>query len=391
MRRRALPAIAANLAGIVALAGALPAQRIVSSVDLSGTSVWYADSIHSAGSSINPALRVDWTRATLSAFGSVSQLERGNLSMEGTLAPSVFTPSIGPFTAEFAGSLGGSTHQDGTKTGQTLGLVRAYAMGDAAGAWAGAGAGRTWDGSVWRSVRQAEAGAWIETGGVTTLATVSPVVVADTIRYTDTQLALRYPVNAFELGLTAGTRSGSVGAADGGTSRTWGSVSVIAWLTSRLALVGNVGTYPVDLTQGYAGGRFATVALRIASRNARSADRTTTQTSSPRSDSAPDTSGALASGPGATVFDTRTVNGTSRLLRVYAPAAHTVEINADFTLWQAVQLARGGDGWWAITRPIAAGTYQMNLRIDGGPWLAPPGLLTTNDEFGGTVGLLTIE
>jgi 1,4-alpha-glucan branching enzyme len=92
-----------------------------------------------------------------------------------------------------------------------------------------------------------------------------------------------------------------------------------------------------------------------------------------------------------TALEVRTLVGTQRVLRIYAPAARTVEITGDFTHWQAVQLTRGSDGWWSVTRAMAPGTYQMNLRIDGGRWLAPPGLLTTSDEFGGTIGILTIE
>jgi hypothetical protein len=33
----------------------------------------------------------------------------------------------------------------------------------------------------------------------------------------------------------------------------------------------------------------------------------------------------------------------------------------------------------------------MNIRLDGGAWIVPPGLLTSTDEFGGLVGLVTIE
>ena len=68
-----------------------------------------------------------------------------------------------------------------------------------------------------------------------------------------------------------------------------------------------------------------------------------------------------------------------------------VEINGDFTQWRAIQLTRGSDDWWSATLPIAAGTYQMNVRIDGGAWLAPPGLMTSTDEFAGVVGILIVE
>jgi hypothetical protein len=31
------------------------------------------------------------------------------------------------------------------------------------------------------------------------------------------------------------------------------------------------------------------------------------------------------------------------------------------------------------------------LRVNGGDWTVPPGLLSMIDEFGGTVGLLEVE
>jgi hypothetical protein len=38
-----------------------------------------------------------------------------------------------------------------------------------------------------------------------------------------------------------------------------------------------------------------------------------------------------------------------------------------------------------------AGTYRLNVRVDGGEWVAPPGLLDVEDEFGGRVGLLVLS
>ncbi|MGE5731606.1 MAG: glycogen-binding domain-containing protein [Gemmatimonas sp.] len=379
MIRAMLAAAAASLVVV----GAVSAQRVVSSVDVSGTGVWYADTVRSAGSSLSPALRVDWAHATLGASGNVSQLGNGGLSFQGVVAPSVFTPNAGPFTMELASSMGGSSHQDGTRTGQAIGMVRAHAMGSSVGAWAGGGVGRTWDGASWNDVRETEAGVWLRDGNITGLVSVSPTVVQDTIRYTDVQVAMRYPVGTFELGFTAGTRSGSVGAAVGGTSRAWGSASVIDWVSSRVAVVGSVGSYPVDLTQGYPGGRFVSLALRIASRNSRSMENVASTSASSVADPTPATSVAA--------FDVGTVRGSQRLLRVNAPSARSVELNGDFTQWESVRLTRGSDGWWSVTLPIAPGTHQMNIRVDGGRWIAPPGLLTSTDEFGGIVGLLTIE
>lgn len=385
MARAALAAFACSLT----FGNALAAQRVVSSLDVSGTGVWYADTIRAAGGSLNPAVRFDWPRATLGASGMVSQLGSGSLSFQGALTPSVFTPSIGPFTVEFAGQLGGSTHQDGMRTGQAIGSTRGYYMLDRGGVWAGGGIGRSWDGTVGRNVRQGEAGAWVENGSMTALASVSPVVIEDSIRYTDLQAALRYPLDRVELGFSVGTRAGSVGPVVGGTARVWGSVSALAWLTPRVAVVGSAGNYPVDLTQGYPGGRFVSLALRFASRNTREAERATSlalSTMSALTAASEETRAA-----GVTAFDIGSARGGQRVLRVRVASARTVEVNGDFTRWTPMQLARGADGWWTIVLPITAGTYQMNIRVDGGAWIVPPGLMSTTDEFGGTVGILTVR
>jgi hypothetical protein len=382
MIRPALVALAVFTVGLRP-ASRLSAQQVVSSVDVSGTGIWYADTIRSAGSSLSPALRLDWSRATLAASANVSQLGNGGLSFQGAVAPSVFTPSAGLFTMEIAPSFGGSTHRDGTRTGEAIGTVRAHLIDNGVGGWIGGGVGRTWDGATWRGVLETEAGAWLRRGDATSLISVTPTVVQDTIRYTDLQVALRYPTNAFELGLTAGVRGGSVGAAVGGTSRAWGSVSVVDWVASRVAIVGSAGSYPVDLTQGYPGGRFVSVALRLASRNSRTLDRA--------SASATTSTAPVADPPASMTFEVQTARGNQRTLRVKAPSARNVELNGDFTQWQPVRLARATDGSWVATLPITPGTHQITIRLDGGRWIAPPGLLTSTDEFGGVVGILAIE
>jgi 1,4-alpha-glucan branching enzyme len=80
-------------------------------------------------------------------------------------------------------------------------------------------------------------------------------------------------------------------------------------------------------------------------------------------------------------------------VRVNAPGARVVEITGDFTSWSPVQLSASAteSGWWSATLPLSAGKFQMNVRINGGEWTVPPGMLSMRDEFGGTVGLLVIQ
>jgi hypothetical protein len=71
--------------------------------------------------------------------------------------------------------------------------------------------------------------------------------------------------------------------------------------------------------------------------------------------------------------------------------AQLVEINGDFTNWIPVPLLPAAGDKWSVSVLMKSGKYQMNMRVDGGQWIVPPGLLSMADEFGGTVGLLVIE
>jgi hypothetical protein len=77
-------------------------------------------------------------------------------------------------------------------------------------------------------------------------------------------------------------------------------------------------------------------------------------------------------------------------LSLRLPDAQRAEIAGDFTDWQPVELTPRG-GWWELAQPLAPGTYHLDVRLDGGAWTAPPGLLTVPDEFGGSVGVLVVE
>jgi hypothetical protein len=76
-------------------------------------------------------------------------------------------------------------------------------------------------------------------------------------------------------------------------------------------------------------------------------------------------------------------------LSLRLPGASRAEIAGDLSDWKPVELTSRG-GWWELAQPLAPGTYHLNVRLDGGPWTAPPGLLTVPDEFGGSVGVLVV-
>ncbi len=54
-------------------------------------------------------------------------------------------------------------------------------------------------------------------------------------------------------------------------------------------------------------------------------------------------------------------------------------------------MVRRGRDLWELTVPISSGLHQINIRTDGGKWVAPPGLPTTKDMFNGEVGIMVIR
>jgi len=79
-------------------------------------------------------------------------------------------------------------------------------------------------------------------------------------------------------------------------------------------------------------------------------------------------------------------------LRVYAPGAGAVEISGDFTDWQPLRLQRSPtnrDAWEGSLR-IARGLHRINVRRDGGTWMAPAGTTRSADDFGGEVGVFLL-
>jgi hypothetical protein len=360
------------------------AQRVETTLDIGAAALRYADTLSTGAATVTPHLLADWGSALVEASGTYSQFTSGGgSSSQGTLSGSRFISTERGFFLELGGFAGGSAHSDGTRTGEVLGNGRIHIPRDNKEVFLGLGGGRTWDGVAWRSVLLGEAGGSIDMGASNALVTISPTIVNDSIKYADTQASLSRKGKVVDLGLLLGFRAGDQLTTLSANVRAWASASAVVWMTPRLGLVLAGGNYPVDPTQGFPGGRFVSLALRL------SQHRHPSQVSI---DSAPSVSLPEAkAGPAVVGFVTERGAGDGVTVRVNAPGARTVEINGDFTNWIPVTLVPAGDGWWTSTLQLKRGKYQMNLRVNGGDWTVPPGLLSMVDEFGGTVGLLVIE
>ena len=372
------------LTALLLFARAAHAQRIESSVDAGLVGLRYADTVRTNAAAVTPHIHADWPTAALDAWGTLSQFTSGGWSSQGTLSGSLFTPTSRGIVAELGGFAGGSAHQDGTRTGEAIGNGRLHLLRQSGEVFFGGGGGMTWDGAAWRSVFQGEAGAAANFGPGRVLLAVTPVVVNDSIRYTDAQISFYWTSHRLDLSGLVGNRSGGQPTNLGANTKSWASFSAVAWMTPHLGLAAGGGTYPIDLTQGFPGGRFVSLSIRLATGRNRAILPQGAQPhplESASSDILPAVAGFSAE-PSTPGFVT---------LRVNAPRARLVEITGDFTNWVPVQLRPSGSGWWSTALPISPGKYQMNLRIDEGAWTVPPGLLSMIDEFGGTVGLLVIE
>jgi hypothetical protein len=359
---------------------------VESTLDVGGAALRYADTLTTRAATVTPHLVVDWGSEFIDASGTYSQFTSGGWSAQGFLSASRFITINRGLFGELGGFAGGSTHNDGTRTGEVIANGRLHLARDKSEFFLGFGGGRTWDAVAWRNLLLGEAGASIGSGPTNALFTISPTMVNDSIKYADAQASLSWKGDALDLGALLGFRLGDQLTTLSSNVKSWANVSVVFWMTPRIAIALGGGNYPVDPTQGFPGGRFVSLSLRLA-QGGRPSQQPTEQ--SGQESRLPAVAQNVT--PGVTGFIATRGAGDAVTLRVNAPDARLVEISGDFTDWVPVQLVRAGGGWWSSTMPIKSGNYQMNVRVNGGQWIAPPGLLSMVDEFGGTVGLLVIE
>lgn len=341
--------------------------------------------MNATAAAVTPDFRFESGRASAEAVGTFSQFTSGGWSSQGTLSSSFFPAQVGPLFLELSGFGGGSYHHDGTRTGEAIANARLHFSADRSGLFGGAGIGTTWNVGGWRRILLGEIGAWTRYGPGSALLTLSPVAVNDTTRYADGQLSVEGSRDRFDFSAIGGYRWGSRLPPELSGAKGWGSFSATGWLTPLWGVVAAAGTYPVDPTQGFPGGRFLSLGVRLASARRNAPIPQNYDLKGPPAGASSESSGDVP------VFGVIKDRQRGNVLRFHAPQATRVEMSGDFTQWAPVDLERSADGWWTAPVPVAAGTYQMNLRVDGGAWMVPPGMLSMKDEFGGVTGLLVIE
>ena len=157
-------------------------------------------------------------------------------------------------------------------------------------------------------------------------------------------------------------------------SRQWASMQAAVWITSQLAAVAGGGREPAQPTRGLPARSYGALGLMLA------------YWPIPRGIVPVETPASLVH-----AFEIRPAGTDLQRLTARIGGVETVEIMGDFTDWTAVPLIRRGRDLWELLVPMNTGVHQINLRIDGGQWIAPPGVPTMRDGFNGEVGVLVIH
>lgn len=343
------------------------------SIDANGLSVHYDGVDALQGARLAPSVRYAGERLYLEARGNGVQFSDATWSLDGGALLGWRPLGQRALTPEFAAAagLGAAKGSEGTSALSALGRLH-HTVGSL-DLFGGAGVARN-DGVLGpRTITNGEAGATWSTGRALASASYAPAW-SDGVRYGDLSLYLRWEGPVI-LDATAGVRRITTPVTE---SHDWIGASAEVPLGARLTLVATGGSFPGDPAAGFPGGRYLSLGLRLG-RNERTILRS-------------DARGAFdrpLPWPGA-AFEVRPGDGDTREIVVTAPGAGTVEIAGDFTDWRPVALTRDGSRW-RLRLPVPPGVHRLNLRIDGGAWQVPPGIGRGSDEFGGEVGILTID
>jgi hypothetical protein len=373
---------------IIVVPALTAAQSAQGSVDLGVSRLTYADTVDATAASITPGFRVARPMAFLEGAGTYSKLDKGLWTTQGVLNGSAFLGAgSNRFLGELAVSAAGTSGQNASSTARLVATARANFVGTGAGVWIGGSYGDGWDGLSWKTLQSGEAGAWARSGVASIGASVTPTFIQGGARYTDLQASGHTEAGTLDFDAGAGARTWQkeIAGVDTTRNQVWGNAAASLWILPSVAIVAAAGTYPSEIVQAFPAGRYVSLSLRLGSRyqKAREASRDESLESI-----------SLADNPsravGVTGFHAESESNEAVLLRVSSPAAQTVEVAGDFTGWSPVGLSHESGDWWSVCVPMIKGDHEIAVRVNGGEWVVPPGLVPLKDEFGGVSGLLVI-
>jgi hypothetical protein len=368
--------------------------------------------------SVAPGIRVDLPYLALAAHGSAWLTGQQWQIADGTLSGTLLTPTLKHFRGEVIGNASRAFFDRSLANDQFDAQARLHMLfAQNGGIWVGGGVARPWRIAVVSAVDVTGGGAWTRVGDATfsgtytnffftkvaasrdssgtaqtcgthneplsltgstgsSLSSSSTATATDCrrqSRFSDIEGSVNWAYGWLELTGQAGYRFGDSYDVTP-DSRRWAAGTAVLWITNRVAAVMGGGRIPANPSRGLPARNYANFGLML---SYSSIPRTTVPV-------APMTIAAVKA------FEVRPLATGTQKITVRVGGVETVEVMGDFSDWMPLVLMRRGRDLWDITLPVTTGVHEINLRLDGGQWLAPPGLPTRRDSFNGDVGLLVV-
>ena len=332
--------------------------------------------------------------------------------VDGSIGGTLVAPTIYGVRAELIGNAARAYDDRSFGADQVdVGTRINFAFSKNAGAWVGGGVARPWRVAVVSTIDLMNAGAWIDVGRATFTATgtrlglnkmgtneqlastsLTPCNPAaggvvglaesdvDAVeacrrysRVTDLTVNGRWNLDRVEVAGEAGHRVGELADVPS-DSRYWSSGTVTMWVAPRAAFVMGGGRQPSNPARGIPARTFGTVGMTLAY--------------APTKYSVPVTEMNLAR---IAAFEAKPAAEGMQKIIVRVARVESVDVMGDFSDWSPLTMVRRGRDLWELSVPITPGRHQINIRTDGGKWVAPPGLPRVNDMFSGEVGVLIVK
>ena len=363
---------------------------------------------------VAPAASFRGSHGSVSAISSAWLQNQNWQLVDGSIGGTLVAPTIYGVRAELIGNASRAFDDRSLGADQVDVQTRINVQfNENAGAWLGGGVARPWRVMVVSSVDLFSGGAWMDLGDATFTSTVTSfsfTKVSDSGGYrdlaacatsvsiglagvpepgpgltatapscqhratvTDATLTGRWNLDRIELAGEAGHRMGQV-ADVMRDSRYWASATMTMWVAPRAAIVAGGGRQPSSPARGIPSRTFGTLGMVLSYL-------------SPSRSSVPLTPATAM----VRTFDARPVDNGMQKITVRVGGVESVDVAGDFSDWGPLTMTRRGRDLWELTVPLAGGMHQVNVRTDGGKWVAPPGLPTTRDMFGGEVGILIVK
>lgn len=360
--------------------------QITANVEVGVSEVQYDGFLASGAASVSPAVRWEHPRGRgfINARGTYLRFESGRSSLDGSAHGSWFAPLGGHWRGELGLAAGSSDYANIASFNHIEAESRLHLVGGQRGGWVGATVGRSSFRGDRRPVTVVGTGLWLLHDRVTLFVSMDRSNVGDTV-YSDLRTSARLRSGSILLEGVLGARVWSRGGGRG----VFGEGSATVIIGPQTALVVSAGRYPTDVVSGSLAGRYVTAALRLGTMPIRRPATAARAFARKENTSGGSDYSAISE---ETRLEIRQVRGEEVRLAVFAPGAIVVEVSGDFTDWQPVPLSRRGvdPGSFGGTFRMSRGMHRINVRRDGGRWMAPAGTTRTADDYDGQVGIFLV-